>query len=140
MKIMKLMAVGVAAVLLLAACGGDDGDDNATGGGGDEEVTLRLWLNGPDTPDDLVDFAISEFEADHPNVTVEFERQQWDGLVERLATALSSGDSPDIVEMGNTQAQGFEAAGALVDLTDHRDELGGDDLVQSLVESGTYNG
>jgi N,N'-diacetylchitobiose transport system substrate-binding protein len=140
-KIKKLMAAGLAAVLLLAACGGDDDDDAASGGGEtDEEVTLRLWLNGEDTPDDLVQFAIDEFEANHPNVTVEFERQQWDGLVERLTTALSSDDSPDIIEMGNTQAQGFEAAGALVDLTDHRDDLGGDDLVQSLVESGTYDG
>ncbi|MGH9116536.1 MAG: extracellular solute-binding protein [Acidimicrobiales bacterium] len=138
---MKLMAAGLTALLLLAACGGDDGDDAAAGSGGpEEEVTLRLWLNGPDTPQELVDFAISEFEADHPNVTVEFERQQWDGLVERLATALSSSDSPDVIEVGNTQAQGFEAAGALVDLTEHRDQLGGDDLVQSLVESGTYDG
>jgi N,N'-diacetylchitobiose transport system substrate-binding protein len=138
-KITKLLAAGLTAVLLLASCGGDD-DDAGGGGGGDEAVTLRLWLNGPDTPDDVVQFAIDEFEASHPNVTVEFERQQWDGLVERLTTALSSDDSPDIVEMGNTQAQGFEAAGALVDLSDHKDDLGGDDLVQSLVESGTYDG
>jgi N,N'-diacetylchitobiose transport system substrate-binding protein len=138
-KITKLLAAGLTAVLLLASCGGDD-DDAGGGGGGDENVTLRLWLNGPDTPDDVVQFAIDEFEASHPNVTVEFERQQWDGLVERLTTALSSDDSPDIVEMGNTQAQGFEAAGALVDLSDHKDDLGGDDLVQSLVESGTYDG
>lgn len=139
MKITKLLAAGLTAILLLAACGGDD-DDAGTGGDSEEQVTLRLWLNGEDTPDDLVNFAISEFEATHPNVDVQFERQQWDGLVERLSTALSSDDSPDIVEMGNTQAQGFEAAGALVDLTDHRDDLGGDDLVQSLVESGTYDG
>ena len=53
---------------------------------------------------------------------------------------MSSDDSPDVVELGNTQAQGFEAAGALLDLTDERDRLGGDDLLQSLVESGTYDG
>ena len=63
-----------------------------------------------------------------------------DRLVERLTTALSSDDSPDVVEFGNTQAQAFEAAGALLDLTEHREALGGDDLPQSLVESGTYDG
>ena len=52
----------------------------------------------------------------------------------------SSSDSPDVVELGNTQAQTFEAAGALVDLTDKKADLGGDDLVQSLVEAGTYDG
>ena len=42
-----------------------------------------------------------------------FERQQWTGIVEKLTTSLSSSDSPDVVELGNTQAQAFEAAGAL---------------------------
>src|SRR4029450_5202642 len=49
-------------------------------------------------------------------------------------------DTPDIVEMGNTQAQQYEAAGALVDITGARDDLGGDDLLDSLAESGTYDG
>ena len=69
-----------------------------------------------------------------------FERQQWTGIVEKLTTALSSSDSPDVIELGNTQAQAFEAAGALMDLTDKKADLGGDDLLQSLVEAGTYDG
>jgi N,N'-diacetylchitobiose transport system substrate-binding protein len=73
-------------------------------------------------------------------VKVTFERQQWTGIVEKLTTALSSSDSPDVIELGNTQAQAFEAAGALEDLTDKKADLGGDDLLQSLVEAGTYDG
>src|SRR5690606_2512077 len=76
----------------------------------------------------------------HPDVTVEFERQEWTGLVEKLTTALSSSDSPDVVEFGNTQAQTFEAAGAVIDLTAEKEALGGDDLLQSLTEAGTYDG
>ena len=107
-----------------------------TGTGGE----LRLWLNGGDTPDDFVKFAIGEFNKVHPDVKVTFERQQWTGIVEKLTTALSSSDSPDVIELGNTQAQAFEAAGALKDLTASKAALGGDDLLQSLVEAGTYNG
>ena len=103
-------------------------------------TTIRLWLNGEDTKQELVDYAIAEFKKLHPDVNVEFERQQWTGIVEKLTTALSSSDSPDVVELGNTQAQAFEAAGALADLTDKKAELGGDDLLQSLVEAGTYDG
>jgi N,N'-diacetylchitobiose transport system substrate-binding protein len=102
--------------------------------------TIRLWLNGGDTPDDVVNFAVAEFAKIHPGVKVQFERQQWTGIVEKLTTALSSSDSPDVVELGNTQAQAFEAAGALTDLTAKKAELGGDDLLQSLVEAGTYDG
>ena len=108
-----------------------------SGGGGE---SLRLWLNGTDTPDELVDYAIAEFAKIHPDVNVELERQQWTGIVEKLTTALSGSDAPDIVEFGNTQAQTFEAAGAVIDLTDRAEELGGDDFLQSLLEAGTYDG
>lgn len=110
-----------------------------TGGTG-EGGEIRLWLNGGDTPDAMVKYAIGEFNKAHPDVRVTFERQQWTGIVEKLTTALSSSDSPDVVELGNTQAQAFEAAGALQDLTDEKADLGGDDLLQSLVEAGTYDG
>ncbi len=123
--------------MLIAACGDDDEDDGGnaatdapasirrsrgdrrgdghrrrlpTTGGGE---SIRLWLNGGDTPDELVEYAIAEFNKIHPDVEVQFERQQWTGIVEKLTTALSSSDSPDVVEFGNTQAQTFEAAGAV---------------------------
>lgn len=160
--LLRSVAALTVAGLVATACGGDD-DDSAdtpeppatTGGaapatdpapattgeapsGGGE--TIRLWLNGGDTPDELVDLAIAQFNEIHPDVTVEFERQEWTGLVEKLTTALSSSDSPDVVEFGNTQAQTFEAAGAVIDLTAEKEALGGDDLLQSLTEAGTYDG
>jgi N,N'-diacetylchitobiose transport system substrate-binding protein len=153
-KLKSMVALGLAGALAFGACGDDDDDSSSeadtaattaaesegTEAPSAESATLRLWLNGEDVPDEVVQSAITEFESSHPGVTVEFERQQWDGIVERLTTALSSDDSPDVVELGNTQAQTFEAAGALVDLTEHKEALGGEDLVQSLVESGTYDG
>lgn len=157
MRIEKLAAVGLAGALFLtAACGSDDDDDatddnGGSGSSGEEssgftapdseiEATLRVWLNGPDTPQTMRDYAIDTFAAQYPNVTVEIEEQEWDGIVPVLTNALAADDSPDIVEMGNTQAQGFEAAGALVDLTPAEGDLGGDDLLDSLKEAGTYDG
>jgi N,N'-diacetylchitobiose transport system substrate-binding protein len=148
-KTKKLAAITLAGLLALAACGSDD-DDASTGGSDDDgalaapaedtEATLRVWLNGPDTPDEMIELAKAEFAEQYPNVTVEVERQEWDGLVNRLDNVLPTADSPDIFEVGNTQAQSYEAAGAMVDLTDVKDDLGGDDLVDSLVEAGTYDG
>jgi N,N'-diacetylchitobiose transport system substrate-binding protein len=158
----RLAAVLAASSIVLAACGDDDDDGGEAAPAATEapesapaEVadttaapaasetqgeTIRLWLNGGDTPDELVNFAIAEFNKIHPDVTVKFERQEWTGIVEKLTTSLSSSDSPDVVEFGNTQAQAFEAAGAVVDLTPHAADLGGDDLLQSLLEAGTYDG
>jgi N,N'-diacetylchitobiose transport system substrate-binding protein len=161
-KSVRLAAVLAASSMVLAACGDDDDDAAgeepaaseapaateapaaaATTAPAESETqgeTIRLWLNGTDTPDEMVNFAIAEFNKIHPNVTVKLERQQWTGLVETLTTALSSSDAPDVVEFGNTQAQAFEAAGAVMDLTPYKAELGGDDMLQSLLEAGTYDG
>jgi N,N'-diacetylchitobiose transport system substrate-binding protein len=150
-----LAAIGLAGALGLAACGSSDDDGSSSGATtapaattaapgttapAASGATIRLWLNGEDTKQELVDHAIAEFNKLHPDVEVKFERQQWTGLVEKLTTSLSSSDSPDVVELGNTQAQAFEAAGALADLTDKKADLGGEDLLQSLVEAGTYEG
>jgi N,N'-diacetylchitobiose transport system substrate-binding protein len=144
-KTKKLAAIGLAGVLALAACGSDDDDAESSGDGSsleapaeDTEATLRVWLNGPDTPDEMIDLAKDTFAEQYPNVTVDVERQEWDGLVNRLDTVLPTEDSPDIFEVGNTQAQSYEAAGAMVDLTEFKEDLGGSDLVDSLVEAGTY--
>jgi len=165
MKLKRIAASLAALTAVLAACGSDSKDSSAgttgsaapttaasttaastpetaaptTGGSGSGD-SIRLWLNGGDTPDEFVNYAITEFNKIHPDVKVNFERQQWTGIVEKLTTALSSSDSPDVVELGNTQAQAFEAAGALQDLTAKKADLGGDDLLQSLVEAGTYDG
>ena len=141
MKTKKVVALGLAAVLGLAACGSDDdGEASLEAPPADTEATLRVWLNGPDTPDEMIDLAKETFAEKYPDVTVEVERQEWDGVVNRLTNVLPTDDSPDIVEMGNTQAQAFEANGALVDLSEAKEDLGGDDLVDSLVEAGTYDG
>src|SRR4029078_8480579 len=100
----------------------------------------RVWRTGEDTTRDLWDYAIAEFKKLHPEADVQFERQQWTGIVEKLTTPLSSSDSPDVVKLVDPQAQAFEAAGALQDLTAQKPELGGDDLLQSLVDAGTYAG
>jgi N,N'-diacetylchitobiose transport system substrate-binding protein len=67
----------------------------------------------------------TEFENAHPGCVVNYQVQQWDGIVTKLTTALASNNPPDVMEIGNTQAITFEAAGALADLTASRAKLGG---------------
>ena len=101
---------------------------------------IRVWLVGTDTPQAARDYLKSTFEAENAGSTLVIEEQQWTGLVDKLTTSLSSNDSPDIVEMGNTQAPAFTSAGALLDLTPIKGDLGGDDLLPGFVEAGSYDG
>lgn len=108
--------------------------------GSSESAEIRVWLVGTDTPQEARDYLVETFEADNPGSTLVIEEQSWDGLVDKLTTSLSSSDSPDIVEFGNTQAPAFTSVGALLDLTDEYEALGGDDLLPGFVEAGSYDG
>ncbi|HEX5918852.1 MAG TPA: extracellular solute-binding protein [Nocardioides sp.] len=143
MRIKKsLTGVAVAALALttLAACGSDD-EGSSTDDGGAESADIRVWLNGTDTPQEARDWLKKTFEEDNPGSTLTIEQQEWDGLVEKLTTALSSeSETPDVVEIGNTQAPTFTSAGAFAPLTDELDDLGGDDLLPGFVEGATVDG
>ena len=135
MRKLGIVALGAAAALTLAGC--------ATGGGtgaSEEGAEIRVWLVGTDTPDEAREYLVDTFEEENPGSTLVIEEQSWDGLVDRLTTSLSGSDSPDVVEVGNTQASAFTSAGAFLDLTDDYEALGGDDLLPGFVEAGSYDG
>ncbi|WP_028047177.1 extracellular solute-binding protein [Cellulomonas sp. URHE0023] len=140
MKILRFAAVGVAATLALAACGNSDdaSDTSSESAAAPEAATIKLWLNGTDTPQELRDYLTTTFEAENPGSKLVIEEQDWNGLVPRLQTALSSADqTPDVVEIGNTQSPTFTYAGAFADITDMYDELGGDKLLPGFVDAGS---
>jgi ABC-type glycerol-3-phosphate transport system substrate-binding protein len=151
----SFLAAGIAAALVLAACGGDDADNEpdsavpddaeeteGTDAEGPEPGDLRLWVNGGDTPEEMREWLITAFEEQNPGSTLTIEEQAWDGLVERLTTSLaSSAESPDVVEVGNTQAPTFTNVDAFLPLTsDQVAELGGVDMLPGFVEAGSANG
>ena len=134
MRKLGIAALGAVAALTLAGCATTGGDAAS-----DEGAEIRVWLVGTDTPDEAREYLKETFEEEHPGSTLVIEEQSWDGLVDRLTTSLSGSDSPDVVEVGNTQASAFTSAGAFLDLTEHYDELGGDDLLPGFVEAGSYD-
>src|SRR5688500_2793809 len=139
MRVKKTLGLALAAALVLSACS-DDGDDSSEGGGPDK-ADIRVWINGTDTPAAARDWLKTTFEDQHPGSTLTIEQQEWEGLVERLTTALSSdSETPDVVEIGNTQAPTFTNAGAFSDLTSELDGWGGDDLLPGFVDGATIDG
>ena len=135
MRKLGIVALGAAAALTLAGCASGGGT-----GASEEGAEIRVWLVGTDTPDEARQYLVDTFEEENPGSTLVIEEQSWDGLVDRLTTSLSGSDSPDVVEVGNTQASAFTSAGAFLDLTDEYENLGGDDLLPGFVEAGSFDG
>jgi N,N'-diacetylchitobiose transport system substrate-binding protein len=143
-RITKTIAGAALAALTLtalSACGGGDDGESESGDGGSTTADIRVWLNGTDTPDAAREWLKTTFEEQNDGSTLTIEQQEWDGLVEKLTTALSSeSETPDVVEIGNTQAPTFTSAGAFADLTDQLESLGGDDLLPGFVDGATVDG
>jgi N,N'-diacetylchitobiose transport system substrate-binding protein len=143
-KIVRMAAVGVAAALALTACSSSDDTGSSSTSGSDgtpEAADITLWLAGSDTPDELREYLVTTFEAENPGSTLTIEEQSWGDLVTKLTTALpDAANTPDVVEIGNTQSPTFTTIGAFRDLTPLYEELGGDDLLQSFVEVGAVDG
>jgi N,N'-diacetylchitobiose transport system substrate-binding protein len=140
-KTLAVAAMATLALTTLGACGSDDDNKSSSSDGGPKTADIRVWLNGTDTPQEARDWLKKTFEEQNPGSTLTIEQQEWDGLVEKLTTSLSSeSETPDVVEIGNTQAPTFTSAGAFSDVTDQLDAWGGDDLLPGFVDGATVDG
>lgn len=143
MRMVRSGALTLAGLLALTACSSGANEDPDAGGddsGTPEAAEIRLWLNGSDTSQELRDYLIATFAEENPGSTLVIEEQDWVGLVPRLQTALTSEEqTPDVVEIGNTQAAAFTYAGAFADITDLYEEVGGGDLLPGFVEAGSID-
>ncbi len=110
------LAVLSAGVLLTAmACGGDDSSDESG-----DATTITWWHNSNNEPGrGFYEQAASDFEAEHPGVTIEINAMAHEDMVDRLAAAFQSGDLPDIyMERGGGELADHVEAGLVRDLTD----------------------
>lgn len=149
MKTRHTIAAGVASALLLTACGAGGGTtaetptdagttDSAAPNGEGKEITF--WLIGGDTPEELRTYLKDTFH-ETTGATLKIEEQSWGDIITSLTTSLpDANNTPDVTEMGNTQAPTFTNVGAFLDISDIYEELGGDKLLQSFVEVGSVDG
>jgi N,N'-diacetylchitobiose transport system substrate-binding protein len=129
------VALAVAVALAATACGGP-GDPVTSGG--PEKVTV--WIMKDSVTDAFLDRFRSGFEAEHKDIDLDIQIQEWDGIGERVTAALASKDAPDVIEVGNTQVAQYAASGGVRDLSDRTAELNGADWLPGLAEPGKVDG
>ncbi|MBB4683384.1 sugar ABC transporter substrate-binding protein [Amycolatopsis jiangsuensis] len=137
---LKLAAGAAAITLATAGCAGSGGGDDASGAGGGQGSTLTVWLMTGSAPDSMTKALNQEFEAAHPGIKVDYQIQQWNGIQQKLTTALASDTPPDVIEVGNTQTPAFASQGVLTDLSGDAQNLNGAQWLAGLKASGEYEG
>ena len=115
-------ALVLAATALLVACGGgDDGDDSsgsATKSNG--PVTIEWWhIQNNDPMKSVWADAVKQYQADHPNVTINVTVLENEAFKAKLTTTMQSGKVPDIFQSwgGGTLAEQVDA-GLVQDVTE----------------------
>ncbi|MEU3733885.1 extracellular solute-binding protein [Streptomyces sp. NPDC033538] len=140
---MKFRLLAGASVLtlsiVLSACSG--GSDDTTGGGaGGGTSELTVWLMRDSVSAAFQQEFAAAFAKSHPDIDLEIQIQEWDGIGQKVTAALASNDAPDVIEVGNTQVAQYAQSGGLLDLTDKKADLGGDAWLKGLAEPGAWEG
>ena len=100
--------------------------------------TLTVWLMSGSAPTGWAEKINSDFAAKYPGWKVNYQVQQWNGIVAKLNKALVSSQTPDVIEVGNTQAVSYAQAGELEDLTSMTNEFNCSQFNQALAQSGAF--
>ena len=93
---------------------------------GQEQVVLQMWVM-PNSLEPIKDIEnlLVPFEKAHPNIKVQITSVDWGSAWTKITTAATSGDSPDIVQLGSTWVGAISGMGGLVDLSGKVTEIGG---------------
>ncbi|MEW2497167.1 ABC transporter substrate-binding protein [Streptomyces nodosus] len=133
-------AVTMSFALAVSACGGG----SSTGGGSnDSPKTLTYWASNQGASIEI-DKKVLQPELDkfekQTGVKVKLEVVPWSDLLNRILTATTSGQGPDVLNIGNTWSSSLQATGALLPWdAKNFDKIGGKDrfVDSALGSTGT---
>lgn len=109
------VAITISTLAGVTACGG--GGDSAGGGSNASPKTLTYWASnqGPSIPADKKTLTpeLKKFEQ-QTGIKVKLEVVPWADLLKRVLAAATSGQGPDVLNIGNTWSASLQATGALL--------------------------
>jgi N,N'-diacetylchitobiose transport system substrate-binding protein len=108
MKTRIIAAVALAAALAIPASTASGGTTKASA----SSITVWLMTDAQNGWPAAVANATSQFKAQHSGVDVNVQYQSWDTVLQKFDASIAAGDTPDVIELGNSQTAKYMAAGA----------------------------
>src|SRR6266498_3960954 len=133
-----MAAVAASLLGLAAACGGGT---STTGGGGSHAKTLTYWASnqGTSLDDDKQKLTpeLRKFEQ-QTGIHVKLEVIPWSDLLNRIMAATTSGQGPDVLNIGNTWSASLQATGAFLPFNSQNSaQIGGESRFLSSAVGST---
>lgn len=117
MRSVRAAAVGAVTLSLALAASACGGGSATNGGSDDSPKTLTYWASNQGASVE-VDKKVLQPEFDkfekQTGIKVELEVVPWSDLLNRILTATTSGQGPDVLNIGNTWSASLQATGALL--------------------------
>lgn len=137
-----------AILVFIAACSDDDAEKSSTNGNASDEAGGSGELSGEiefmtialsPTFDDFLNGLKKDFEAEHPNVTVNLRDVPFDQVEQIVLTSASSGDMPDVMNLNTDFVKKIAANGALVNMDEAAADIK-DTFFDGLWQTGSVDG
>src|SRR4051794_37887192 len=121
MRVSVFAPAAVAACALaaatVAACGGSSGGGDSAGGQSIRGQTITYWASNQgatiDNDKEVLSKAIAQF-TKQTGVKVNFKVIPWSDLFTNITTAVTSGQGPDVLNIGNTWSATLQSTGAFL--------------------------
>jgi multiple sugar transport system substrate-binding protein len=117
MRSIRAAAVGAVTMSLALAATACGGGSSTGGGSNDSPKTLTYWASNQGASIE-VDKKVLQPELDkfqkQTGIKVKLEVVPWSDLLNRILTATTSGQGPDVLNIGNTWSASLQATGALL--------------------------
>src|SRR5438067_4298180 len=105
------------------------------------KLTVWLQIDAQSGWPDLVASVNQQFQQDHPGWTVDVQYQNWGDHLQKFDATLAGANTPDVIEMGNTEMTKYMAAGAFADITSSKSSFANSSSwLSGLAKSGTFGG
>ncbi|MFF5012614.1 ABC transporter substrate-binding protein [Streptomyces sp. NPDC001165] len=140
MRSIRAAAVGAVTMSLALAATACGGGSSSGSGSDDSPKTLTYWASNQGASI-AVDKKVLQPELDkfekQTGIKVKLEVVPWSDLLNRILTATTSGQGPDVLNIGNTWSASLQATGALLPWdAKNFDKIGGKDrFVESALGS-----
>jgi multiple sugar transport system substrate-binding protein len=144
-----IKAAGAAGIVGLAGCTGGGGGGGggggsggsgggSTGGGSSGTTTLQFWTLFAGGDGEAMKAMVDQFNEAHDSIQIERQRQPFAEYYDKLFTAMTGGNAPDLAVFHTTELQRFVQA--MQPLNDVLSSGAGDAYVSSIWNSTEFDG
>jgi N,N'-diacetylchitobiose transport system substrate-binding protein len=133
--------VVVAAALAVACAVVATTASASTGRAQANKLTVWLQVDAQSGWPDVVAAANQQFQQQNPGWSVSVQYQSWGDHLQKFDATIAGNDTPDVIEMGNTEMTAYMSSGAFADLSGDKSQFpNSGSWLAGLAKSGMFGG